>query len=213
MDGIGNGKKILNEVSDRIIKITSGRTVLAALVGILVTGFLVNGRPFGIAELKSITGGVGILDMEVFYTPEQAYAFLAAMGEAGRAFELTHIIPLDLLVPFFYALFLSTFISWILRHWLSAASPWHRLNVIPVIGALFDYLENLGIIAMLLAWPMEMYSIAQITMAATLLKFGFSILAFIIVLGAIAGWAVTAVSQKNSKSTVPNPEESGAEHE
>lgn len=200
MDGIGSGKKILNEVSDRIISIASGRTVLAALAGILVTGFLVNGRPFGVAELKSITGGVGILDMELFYTPDQAYAFLSAMGEAGRSFELTRIIPLDLLVPFFYALFLSTLISWILKKWLPVDSGWHRLNVIPVIGALFDYLENLGIIAMLLAWPMEMYSIAQITMAATLLKFGFSVLAGTVVLGAVAGWIISLVLRRCSGS-------------
>jgi hypothetical protein len=203
MNGIGSGKKILDDLSDRIIALSSPRTILLSLVGLLITGFLVNGRPFGVAELKSITGGVGILDMEVFYTPEQAYAFLAAMGDAGRAFELTHIIPLDLLVPLFYGLFLSTFISWLLHRWLPEKSRWHRLNVIPVIGALFDYLENLGIIAMLLAWPMEMYSIAQITMAATLLKFGFSILAFVIVLGAIGGWVVTAVQQRNRKSPVP----------
>lgn len=203
MDGIGSGKKILNEVSDRIISITSGRTVLAALAGIMVTGFLVNGRPFGIAELKSITGGVGILDMEVYYTPEQAYAFLTAMGEAGRAFELTHIVPLDLLVPLFYGLFLSTFISWLLHRWLPKASPWHRLNVIPVIGALFDYLENLGIIAMLFAWPMEMYSIAQITMAATLLKFGFSALAGVVIIAALAGWILSAIRQRCSGSPAP----------
>jgi hypothetical protein len=193
MNGIGSGKKILDALSDQIIALSSPRTILLSLTGILITGFLVNGRPFGVTELKSITGGVGILDMEVFYTPEQAYAFLAAMGEAGRAFELTHIVPLDLLVPLFYALFLSTFITWLLHRWLPATSPWHRLNVIPVIGALFDYLENLGIIAMLLAWPMEMYSIAQITMSATLLKFGFSVLAGAVVLGAIAGWILSLV--------------------
>jgi hypothetical protein len=203
MDGIRSGKKILDEVSDRIIGITSWRTVVAALAGLLITGFLVNGKPFGVAELKSISGGVGILDMEVLYTPEQAYAFLAAMGEAGRAFELTHIVPLDLLVPLFYGLFLSTFISWLLHRWLPAESGWHRLNVVPVIGALFDYLENLGIIAMLLAWPMEMYSIAQITMAATLLKFGFSVLAGVVVLGAVAGWIPSVLRQRCSRSPAP----------
>lgn len=202
MDGIGSGKKILDDLSDRIIVLSSLRTILLSFAGLLITGFLVNGRPFGVAELKSITGGVGILDMEVFYTPEQAYTFLAAMGEAGRSFELTHIIPLDLLVPLFYGLFLSTFISWLLHRWLPEKSRWHRLNVIPVIGALFDYLENLGITAMLLAWPMEMYSIAQITMAATLLKFGFSVLAGMIVLGAIAGWIVTVVQKNRGTSGV-----------
>jgi len=193
VDGIGSGKRILDEVSDRIIAITSRRTILAALAGLLVTAFLVNGRPFGVAQLMEITGGVGILDMEVLYTPDQAYAFLAAMGEAGRAFDLTHIIPIDLFVPFFYALFLATFITWLLHRWLPVESGWHRLNVIPVAGAVFDYLENLGIIAMLLAWPARMPEIAQFTMASTLLKFSFSAAAFLIVAMAIAGWIVYAV--------------------
>ena len=200
MEGIGSGKKILEAVSNGIAAITSWRTMLIALFGLLVTGFLVNGRPFGIAELESITGGVGVLDMEILYSPEQAYAFLAAMGEAGRTFDLTHIIPLDLFVPLFYALFLSTFITWLLHKWLPAESGWHRLNVIPVIGALFDYVENLGIIAMLLAWPVEMYSVAQITMAATLLKFGFSVLAGVIVLGALFGLAMTIVRRRYNRS-------------
>ncbi|WP_292420277.1 hypothetical protein, partial [Methanoregula sp.] len=77
MNGIGSGKKILDDLSDRIIALSSFRTITFSLAGLLITGFLVNGRPFGVAELKSITGGVGILDMEVFYTPEQAYTFLA----------------------------------------------------------------------------------------------------------------------------------------
>jgi len=196
MDGIEKGRKILDEFSDRIVAITSRRTMLVALAGLLVTGFLVNGRPFGIEELKAITGGVGVLDMEVLYTPDQAHAFLAVMGEAGRAFYLTRIAPLDLLVPFFYALFLSTAITWFLHKWLPAESMWHRLNLVPVIGGLCDYLENLGIIAMILAWPANLPDIASFTMAATLLKFSLSILAGLIVLGAILGWVMSIIKNR-----------------
>ncbi|HEX3001030.1 MAG TPA: hypothetical protein VHN82_01450 [Methanoregula sp.] len=191
-----SGKWFLDAVSDRIIAITSRRTMLIALAGLMVTAFLVNGRPFGIAELRTITGGVGVLDMEVLYTPQQAYAFLAAMGEAGRAFDLTHIVPLDFFVPFFYALFLSTVITWFLHTWLPNESRWHRLNVVPVIGALFEYLENIGIVAMLLAWPAQVPDIARFTVAATLLKFGFSVLAGIIVIIAIAGWIASICKKK-----------------
>lgn len=202
VDGIGSGKKIIDVVSDRIIAITSGRTILAALAGLLVTGFLVNGRPFGITELKLITGGTGVLDMEVLYTPEQAYALLSALGEAGRTFELTHIIPIDLIVPFFYAIFLSTSITWLLQRWLPKNSRWHRLNIVPVIGAIFDYMENLGITAMLLAWPAQLFDIARFTMAAGLLKFSLSALAFCIVIGAVIGWAVTIMKGRSGRSPV-----------
>ncbi|MFA4859569.1 hypothetical protein [Methanoregula sp.] len=200
MDGIESGKRILDVLSDRIIAITSRRTMLAALAGLLVTAFLINGRPFGIAELNAITGGVGVLDMEVLYTPDQAYAFLAIMGEAGRAFYVTHIALLDMFVPFFYALFLSTVISWLLHTWLPAESRWHRLNLVPVIGGLCDYLENFGIIAMLLAWPAYLPDIAGFTMAATLLKFAFSALAGIILIGAVAGRAISSIKGRKTRS-------------
>jgi hypothetical protein len=193
MHGIESGQKILDEFSDRIIAMTSRRTMLIALAGLMITGFLVNGRPFGIAELIRITGGVGAPDMEIFCTPDQVYAFLAVMGEAGRAFYLTHIALLDMLVPFFYALFLSTAITWFLNRWLPAGSRWHRLNVVPVIGGICDYLENFGIIAMILAWPAYLPDIASFTMAATLLKFAFSVFAGIILLAALAGWAAGIV--------------------
>jgi len=53
--------RIVDLVSDRITAITTGPRALAALIGFFVLGYLINGRPFGVAELKSITGGIGIL--------------------------------------------------------------------------------------------------------------------------------------------------------
>lgn len=197
MDGIGSGKRFLDSVSARITAITSGPVILAGFFGLMIFGFLVNGRPFGIAELKAMTGGTGILDMEVLYSPDRAYAILSAMGEAGRAFDLTRIVPLDMVVPFFYALFLATAITWILHRWLPAGSGWHRLNVVPVIGALCDYLENLGVVAMLVAWPDPLPEIARITMAAGLLKFSFSALAGLVIVAGLAGWAYTAVRTRS----------------
>lgn len=202
MDGIGRGKRILDELSDRIIAITSGRTVIIALAGFLILGFLINSRPFGAAELMAITGGVGLLDMEILYTPDQAYAHLAAMGEAGRAFDLTHIVPLDMLLPFFYALSFSLVITWLLHRWLPEESRWYRLNIIPIIGGICDYLENIGIITMLLAWPAQLPDIARFTMAAGFFKFTFSALAFAIIFGAILGWAVHAVRGRCASAPV-----------
>ena len=193
MNGIGSGKKILDTVSDRIIAATSGKTILAALAGFFLFGFLVNSRPFGAAELMAITGGVGLLDMQVLYTPEQAYAHLAAMGEAGRAFDLTRIVPLDMFVPFFAALAFSLVITWLLHRWLPQKSRWHRLNVVPVIGGICDYLENIGIVVMLLAWPAALPDIARFTMTATVFKFALYALAFTIIFCALAGWVVTGI--------------------
>lgn len=193
MDGIGSGRRILDEVSDRIIGITSGRIVLSALAGYVVLLILINGRPFGVEQLKEITGGTGILDLEFLYTPEQAYALLSAMGDAGRAFDLARIVPLDLVFPFVYTLFYAVTITWILHRWLPARSRWHRLNVIPLIAGLCDYMENFGIITMLVSWPSRLPDVARFTMATGLIKFTFGILAVIIMIGALTGWAVSVI--------------------
>jgi hypothetical protein len=203
MDGIGRGKRIFGIISDRIIAITSGKVVIATLAVYVILIVLINGQPFGVAQLKEITGGVGILDLEVLYTPEQAYALLSAMGEAGRLFDLTHIVPLDLVFPFVYSLFDAVLITWLLHRWLPEESRWHRLNVIPIIGGICDYLENIGIITMLLAWPAQLPDIARFTMAAGFFKFTFSALAFAIIFVAILGWAVHAVRVRCASIPVP----------
>jgi len=196
MDGIGSGQRILDVVSDGIIAITSARMLLASLIGYLITATLINGRPFGVEQLKEITGGVGLLDMELLYTPDQAYAHFTGMGEAGRAFDLTHIVPLDLVFPFMYTLFYAVTITWLLHKWLPAQSRWHRLNVIPLVGGIADYLENLGIITMLVAWPSHLPDIARFTMVMDLVKFTFILLAMFIITGALVGWVVSSVRNR-----------------
>ena len=202
MESIESGKRILDQVSDRIITISSGKLALAALAGYVVLLVLINGQPFGVGQLKEITGGTGILDLEVLYTPEQAYALFAAMGDAGRSFDLTHIVPLDLLFPFAYTLFDAVAITWLLHRWLPAGSRWHRLNVVPVVGGIADYLENLGIITMLVAWPAPLPAIARFTMVAGLVKFLSGALAFMIIFGALAGWFVSIARSRTGRSPV-----------
>lgn len=200
MESIEGGKRITDEISRRIVRITSGRMVLLSLIGFAVSALLINGRPFGAEQLKDITGGVGLLDMMVLYTPEQAYAHLAAMGEAGRAFDLTHIVPLDFVFPFLYTLFSAVTITWLLHRWLPAQSRWHRLNVVPLAGGIGDYLENFGIIIMIMAWPSPLPDIARFTMVAGLVKFSFIILADIIIAGSLVGWAVSIVQKRSGRS-------------
>jgi hypothetical protein len=138
--------------------------------------------------------------MEFFYTPQQAYAHLAAMGEAGRAFALTHIVPLDLVLPAVYTLAYALVITWLLRQWLPRESRWYRLNVVPVIGGICDYCENFGIIVMLAAWPQELYGVATFTMAAGFFKFAAAGLAFIIISGALIGWVATGIRGRSGSS-------------
>lgn len=170
--------------------------MLASFTAFATLAALINGRPFGTAHLEAITGGAGILDMAFTYTPEQAYAMLAALGEAGRAFYLTSIVPLDLVFPAAYTVFYAVTISWLLSRWLQAESPWMRSNVVPLVAGAADYCENAGVIAMLLAYPAELYGVATFTAVMSPVKFTFIALSMLLVLGALAGWAANILRRR-----------------
>ncbi|WP_054848126.1 hypothetical protein [Methanoculleus chikugoensis] len=191
---------IADTISSVIRNISSGRTLVASFAFFAVSAVLINGRPFGLSALAEITGGAGILDMEFTYTPVQAYAMLAALGgDAGRAFYLARIVPLDLVFPLAYTLFYAVAISWLLSRWLPAGSPpWMRLNLVPLVAGIADYCENIGgVIAMLLAYPAELYGgVAAITAVISPIKFTFIAVSALLVLAAAAGWAASAIRER-----------------
>jgi len=191
---------IVDMVSAAIRKMSSGRAVLGSFVAFAALAALINGQPFGTAEFEAITGGAGILDMAFIYTPEQAYAMLAALGDAGRASYLTRIVPLDPVFPAAYTLFYAVAITWLLLRWLPAESPWMHLNVVPLVAGAADYCKNAGVIAMLLAYPAELYGVAAFTAVISPIKFTFIMLSMLIVLGALAGWAASGLRGRRRRA-------------
>ena len=187
---------IVDTISSAIRNVSSGRALIASFAFFAVSATLINGRPFGLSALTELTGGAGILDMEFTYTPVQAYAMLAALGDAGRAFYLTRIVPLDLVFPLAYTLFYAVTISWLLSRWLPAGSPWIRLNLVPLVAGAADYCENIGVIAMLLAYPAELYGVAAFTAVISPIKYTFIAVSVLLILAAAAGWAASGLRHR-----------------
>jgi hypothetical protein len=161
---------------------------------------LINGKPFGIAQLQEITGGPTILDMTFTSGPDSVYAVLGALGEAGRAFDLTHIVPLDLVFPFTYALFLALGISWGLARLLPGDSPWHLLNLAPLFAAAADYCENAGVITLLLTWPARLDPVAWFVSAMYAIKFAFSVISFLTLFAALGGCGILYLVRRSGRS-------------
>ncbi|OPY38218.1 MAG: hypothetical protein A4E35_00640 [Methanoregula sp. PtaU1.Bin051] len=191
--------RVTGRISGAIRKISTGKTLLVSLALYLVTLILIWGKPFGIAQLQEITGGPTILDMTFTTSPQQVYATLDALGEAGRAFDLARIVPLDLVFPFAYTLFLVVVITWILSRYLPQESPWYFVNIIPLLAGAADYCENAGIIILLLSYPAISDPVAVWVSAMYIVKFVFSALSFIALFGALAGWGFAAVRNRLGK--------------
>lgn len=200
MTECSRGPVSASRLSAAIHGMATGKAVLASLGLWLIAATLINGKPFGLARLHEITGGATILDMTFTTGPESVYAVLSALGDAGRAFDLTHIVPLDLVFPFTYGLFLALGISWGLSRLLPEGSPWLLLNLAPVLAAAADYCKNAGVIALLLTFPARLDPVAWFVSIMYAVKFLFSAISFITLFAALGGCAVMFFLRHNGRS-------------
>jgi hypothetical protein len=128
--------------------------IKAALFTVIfaVLYIVINFSGIGVAGLLKITDGANILDFEFGYTHDEAYEMLTALGSEGRAFYLTKIVPMDFPFPFAYMLCYAGWIALLLQH-INPKTLYRYLLFVPILAMLFDWIENVGIIAMLRNYP------------------------------------------------------------
>lgn len=122
-----------------------------------------------LSHLEAISGHVPFDMRPLGYGPQVAAALLEGLGAEGRSFYLTRQIPLDTAYPALLALTLVATICW-----FGQRIPKNRLVRIGVFlsvgSALFDYAENLGIIAMIWSWPDVSALLVYAVSTATIVK-------------------------------------------
>ncbi len=122
-----------------------------------------------LAHIEAVSGQVPFDMRPLGYGPQAAAALLEGLGVAGRGYYLSHQIPLDTAYPALLALTLISAMQWLGQsmspHWLV------RVGVIFSIGAaLCDYIENLGVVAMILNWPDRSAPLVHASSLATVAK-------------------------------------------
>jgi len=103
------------------------------------------------------------------YSQADAAVLLDALGEAGRQYYLTWQIPLDTLYPALLALTLISTLRWCAVRF----GPTLMTRIggpLAILAAAFDYLENLGIVFMLLAGAESHPTLIHAASIATILK-------------------------------------------
>ena len=186
-------RTFLLNVSKRMEHVSAKqRLVLVALV--LILGSMVSGDFIGEARLKEMTGGIGMLDMERWYTPAKAYATIEALGSAGREFYVW-LSLLDLAVILSLGLMQSAFITFLFQK-LSVPEKWLRLNLLPYARGLFDVLENCTLLFIACQYPRTFIRIAWIAGLFTMVKWIFMTISMGIILLALIGWGWKTISQR-----------------
>ena len=136
--------------SEVLRRVSTGWVTLGAVaVFLLFMGFVLPAQ-------SSQAGGaedVGSPDLSFFYTPRDLYRMAEAYGAQGRADYIRARFTFDLAFPIVYTFFLVTSISWLTRRSFASDSRWQLANLAPLVGALFDYLENVSASAVMARYP------------------------------------------------------------
>lgn len=129
-----------------------------------------------LAHLQRLAGGAAPFDIRPFgYSYREAHAFLASIGEAGRAYYLSPELVLDSFYPLLYTVSCALALWWLTmpgRLYAGAPALRWRLTLValPIVMACLDGIENVSIARMIWNWPDLSPELVQIASAATRLK-------------------------------------------
>jgi hypothetical protein len=171
---------MLTKLSNILKKYANGWLVLIFMAGeILFNAVILPGQQ---AKIEAGSGGLGPIDLQLFYTPAKIYGMIKAYSPelrvSYRLFEMTG----DIIYPIVYTLFFSLAVTWLFQHGFASTSPMQKYNVVPFGAWLFDLLENICIVIMLTIYPSTPSALAWISAVFTLVKWSFAGITVILLL-------------------------------
>ena len=131
---------MIKNVSTWLLKISSTWLMIASLL--LMIGFMIFVLPAQAADAVSESGSERSPDTSFFYTPEDLYKMAEEYGANGRQAYIQARWTFDLIFPLVYTCFLAFGISWFIQRLTGWADTWKLTNILPLLGGLFDLLEN-----------------------------------------------------------------------
>lgn len=171
------------QISKWVRQGSTGWVALAALLVFLVFTVLV--LPRQARQAEQATGSAASPDTSFLYTPADLYRMAESYGEQGRHAYVRARFTFDLVWPLVYTLFLVTAVSWVFGRAFAPDSRWQRANLAPLLGALFDYLENLSTSLVMLRYPAHTPAVDLLAPLFTALKWGLLGVSFLLLLGGL----------------------------
>lgn len=196
---------MLDHLQHIIHRLANGRAILILLAATMALRVIMGlpNDPFGLNPHLLRLGGAAILDLQIGYTPDDAYALLEALGSEGRQSYAMMLSTGDMLFPISYSLLFAAIAAWLL---IRVAPPDHwaqKLSLIALIGGMSDIAENLSILAMIAAFPQRLESVAWFSSLIKVTKFGSAAVGapLIGVLAAMLVWQRLAGRRAQSSET------------
>ena len=158
---------MLDNLSAAVTRFATGRNTLILLAVYLLINIFV--LPAAEARIKAASGGVGPIDLQLSYTPDKVFSMVEAYGEA-RSFYALFEFTGDLAYPIVYTLTFSFIITILFRNAFDLNSPLQKLHLLPFAAFVFDMLENVCIVTMLITYPQQITAVAVVGNLFTIVK-------------------------------------------
>jgi len=193
----------MKKISQAILKISNLKVFLILLAAVIVLVIVPDFVKIPISNLKfeEYSHGIKMLDLTAHYTPEQAYSLLDNYGAQARNYYLYFMEPLDVFVPAIMGLILSVSATLIYKR-IIKEKHLIFIQIVPLMGWLFDYLENIGVITMLINYPARLFSVARVTNIFTNAKNLFNMASIIILFLGLVILGLKTIFRKKSNSRV-----------
>jgi len=172
------------KLSEWINRISNTGVVLVCLVVFLLFSALV--LPDQATKAEVYSDGAGSPDTSLFYTAESLYQMAEAYGPAGRRSYIQARFTFDIVWPLVYVIFLATAISWLNKRAAMHNKLWGRLNLVPIMGMLFDFFENISAAIVMARYPHPTVLIDHLAGVFTLVKWIFIGGSFIVLIFGVA---------------------------
>ncbi len=137
--------QLLNNVSN-------WRFLLPLMITTFAFSFVV--FPYYQARLTALSDGeFRPLDTQFLYTSQEVRNGFEALGEEGRGVYRMVVGQLDMIYPVFYGLFLVLLLANVVKKIAPPGSSRVLIALLPLLGVLLDYLENMNTLRLLSDFP------------------------------------------------------------
>ena len=168
---------MITKFSQWLLKISTGPLVLACLVLFLVFSALV--LPDQLAKAEVYSSDVGSPDLSLYYTAADLYRMAEAYGPTGRTAYIRARFTFDLVFPLVYGAFLVTAISFLVKKASLGWQTWGQMNLLPIAGVVFDFLENGSAAIVMARYPQFTAVLDHLAGVFTLIKWLFNAASYV----------------------------------
>ncbi|WP_345167660.1 hypothetical protein [Nibribacter koreensis] len=179
----------------------AGKKVLALFL--LTNAVYVYMLAFTIPGTMKFSNGMKLLDMmPTGYDLNYVNTLFSSLGEEGRQAYLTTQIPPDMVYPILFGLSYCLLTGYFLKKLQKLNTHYLYIGVLPIISAVADYVENVGIIVMLNRYPNLTQDLVSFTNVFSVIKSISTSLFFIALIGLLLSFGVKSISRKKTNDNV-----------